>query len=248
MENKMKIKIACLEDEKPQAEALKDKLICWGEKKEHNILVDIFDSAENFLFEMNGREKIPYDLLMLDISMGDMDGFSLAETIRKKDKKIRIIFLTSDPGRVFDGYEVDAWRYLLKPIDEEKINSFMSELAGDIENKGTAYVLMDVKGENVRIDTSELKYIEADGHYTNVVTSAETYSIHSNYNDVCKKFMKQCQILELTECRRGISVNVDKMESIGREKLVLEDGTILPVSRGMYKSVNEAFIKANLKS
>src|SRR5574344_1303052 len=143
MENKMKIKIACLEDEKPQADALKDKLICWGEKKEHNILVDLFDSAENFLFEMNGREKIPYDLLMLDISMGDMDGFSLAETIRKKDKKIRTIFLTSDPGRVFDGYEVDAWRYLLKPIDEEKINSFMSELAGDIENKGTAYVLMD---------------------------------------------------------------------------------------------------------
>ena len=49
----------------------------------------------------------------------------------------------------------------MKHIDEEKINSFMSELAGDIENKGTAYVLMDVKGENVRIDTSELKYIEA---------------------------------------------------------------------------------------
>ena len=57
-------------------------------------------SAEQFLFELDGEELVPYDLLLLDISMIGMDGFTLAKQIRKTDMNIRIVFLTSDPSHV----------------------------------------------------------------------------------------------------------------------------------------------------
>ncbi len=258
----MSIRIACLEDETPQAEALKENLLSFGDENIIKLRVDLYLSAEQFLFELDGKEQVPYDLLLLDISMGEMDGFSLAEKIREKDKSVRLAFLTSDPSRVFDGYEVGAFRYLLKPVTKEKIAEMMAAFLVDRE-EDEAYVLLESGGENVKVLLSAVKYIEADGHYVDVVTDTETLRLHRNYRDVLTQFISAgrktetesaggadgsgAENIAFVECHRGMSVNISRVDSIGKEELCLDDGTRLPVSRGCVKQVNSAFIEANRK-
>ena len=258
----MSIRIACLEDETPQAEALKENLLSFGDENIIKLRVDLYLSAEQFLFELDGKEQVPYDLLLLDISMGEMDGFSLAEKIREKDKSVRLAFLTSDPSRVFDGYEVGAFRYLLKPVTKEKIAEMMAAFLVDQE-EDEAYVLLESGGENVKVLLSAVKYIEADGHYVDVVTDTETLRLHRNYRDVLTQFISAgrktetesaggadgsgAENIAFVECHRGMSVNISRVDSIGKEELCLDDGTRLPVSRGCVKQVNSAFIEANRK-
>ncbi len=258
----MSIRIACLEDETPQAEALKENLLSFGDENNIKLRVDLYLSAEQFLFELDGKEQVPYDLLLLDISMGEMDGFSLAEKIREKDKSVRLAFLTSDPSRVFDGYEVGAFRYLLKPVTKEKIAEMMAAFLVDRE-EDEAYVLLESGGENVKVLLSAVKYIEADGHYVDVVTDTETLRLHRNYRDVLTQFISAgrktetesaggadgsgAENIAFVECHRGMSVNISRVDSIGKEELCLDDGTRLPVSRGCVKQVNSAFIEANRK-
>lgn len=258
----MSIRIACLEDETPQAEALKENLLSFGDENNIKLRVDLYLSAEQFLFELDGKEQVPYDLLLLDISMGEMDGFSLAEKIREKDKSVRLAFLTSDPSRVFDGYEVGAFRYLLKPVTKEKIAEMMVAFLVDRE-EDEAYVLLESGGENVKVLLSAVKYIEADGHYVDVVTDTETLRLHRNYRDVLTQFISAgrktetesaggadgsgAENIAFVECHRGMSVNISRVDSIGKEELCLDDGTRLPVSRGCVKQVNSAFIEANRK-
>lgn len=258
----MSIRIACLEDETPQAEALKENLLSFGDENNIKLRVDLYLSAEQFLFELDGKEQVPYDLLLLDISMGEMDGFSLAEKIREKDKSVRLAFLTSDPSRVFDGYEVGAFRYLLKPVTKEKIAEMMAAFLVDRE-EDEAYVLLESGGENVKVLLSAVKYIEADGHYVDVVTDTEPLRLHRNYRDVLTQFISAGRKTEtesaggadgsgaentaFVECHRGMSVNISRVDSIGKEELCLDDGTRLPVSRGCVKQVNSAFIEANRK-
>lgn len=258
----MSIRIACLEDETPQAEALKENLLSFGDENDIKLRVDLYLSAEQFLFELDGKEQVPYDLLLLDISMGEMDGFSLAEKIREKDKSVRLAFLTSDPSRVFDGYEVGAFRYLLKPVTKEKIAEMMAAFLVDRE-EDEAYVLLESGGENVKVLLSAVKYIEADGHYVDVVTDTETLRLHRNYRDVLTQFISAgrktetesaggadgsgAENIAFVECHRGMSVNISRVDSIGKEELCLDDGTRLPVSRGCVKQVNSAFIEANRK-
>lgn len=258
----MSIRIACLEDETPQAEALKENLLSFGDENNIKLRVDLYLSAEQFLFELDGKEQVPYDLLLLDISMGEMDGFSLAEKIREKDKSVRLAFLTSDPSRVFDGYEVGAFRYLLKPVTKEKIAEMMAAFLVDRE-EDEAYVLLESGGENVKVLLSAVKYIEADGHYVDVVTDTETLRLHRNYRDVLTQFISAgrktetesaggadgsgAENIAFVECHRGMSVNISRVDSIGKEELCLDDGTRFPVSRGCVKQVNSAFIEANRK-
>ncbi len=93
----------------------------------------ILDTLEiNIVSANSGKEALAlllqYDfaLVLLDVQMPDMDGFEVAELMRKskKTRKIPIIFITAistDEGHIFRGYESGAVDYICKPIIEPKI-------------------------------------------------------------------------------------------------------------------------------
>ena len=83
--------------------------------------ISLFTSAEHFLFSY-GREK-DFDILLLDIEMGDMDGVTMAKKLRQENHAIQIIFITGYSDYIAEGYEVAALHYLMKPVREENMGS-----------------------------------------------------------------------------------------------------------------------------
>ena len=80
---------------------------------------------------MNRRSvpgSYPFDLIFLDIDLGGMDGMALARKIRETDSEVPILFLTNHKEYVFEGYEVQAFRYLLKPVTEDTLFPLLEEL------------------------------------------------------------------------------------------------------------------------
>ena len=69
-----------------------------------------------------------FTLYLLDIMMPGLNGMDAAREIRGFDKAADIIFLTSSPGFAYDSYSVKALEYLLKPIDEEKLERAISDV------------------------------------------------------------------------------------------------------------------------
>ena len=106
------IKIAICEDEKEQQELLKsyidqifDGLSVKYELEIYNLGEELLDSYSKDI-----------DILLLDIQMGQINGMDTARKIRELDDKVEIIFITSLIEYVLEGYEVRAYRYLIKPI------------------------------------------------------------------------------------------------------------------------------------
>ena len=118
-------RIAICEDEKAQREYLSKLLDLWQERSGRKAVVSLFTSAEQFMFETEG--KYPYDLFLLDIQMGQMNGVELARKIREKDTEVVIIFLTGIKDYAIEGYEVGAVRYLLKPVKETEFFAIFSK-------------------------------------------------------------------------------------------------------------------------
>lgn len=242
----MNIRIAYCEDEKIQAEYANDLIKQWMSAHQIGCHVDTFDSAEAFLFKLDEQQTLPYDLVLLDIAMSGMDGFSLAEKLRQRDKQVHIVFLTSDPSRVFDGYKINIWRYILKPLDSTKItelfNDFMKELQS---SSARTYVSFEISGENVRMALEDIEYIEVFGHYTTLHGTKETYTLKESFVEVLKK-INEVQADTMMKCHRSVAVNLAKVVRIGRQSCTLESGKELPVSRSMYAGINAAFIHMNL--
>ena len=88
--------------------------------------MEAFSDSAAFLFQYPG--SYPFDLIFLDIDLGGMDGMALARKIRETDSEVPILFLTNHKEYVFEGYEVQAFRYLLKPVTEDTLFPLLEEL------------------------------------------------------------------------------------------------------------------------
>lgn len=61
------------------------------------------------------------DVVFLDIMLGAMNGMELARSIRERDKRVQIVFLTGVQDYVYEGYEIGVVRYLLKPVRRQEL-------------------------------------------------------------------------------------------------------------------------------
>ena len=174
--------ICYCEDESAQAKAFAIKIDQWAKNKNIEVHADLFESAEEYLFK---AEQNYYDVIFLDISMRGQNGMELARQIREKEKDVILVFVTSDASYVFDGYEVGAYRYLMKPVDEEKLCEILDYTRMQKEVEEENYILVKKDSQSVRINLKDIIYIEAQKHYVNLfLISGECVTVKTGFSEL----------------------------------------------------------------
>jgi len=100
------------------------------------------------------------DILILDIQMDGIDGMNTARRIRTFDSKVEIIFMTSYSEFMQEGYEVRAYRYLLKPINFEELKKHLLTCIKEIKLSKHNYIIIKNKSNTYKINSNEITYIE----------------------------------------------------------------------------------------
>ncbi|MBQ9342513.1 MAG: response regulator transcription factor [Lachnospiraceae bacterium] len=235
------MRICCVEDEIAQGELLKKRILSWGEANNVQINIDLYKSANEYLFNAG---KYSYDLIFLDIRMDDINGMELAKKIREGDKNVLLVFVTSERGFVFEGYEVDAYRYIIKPISDEKLNDVLNyAVKNAVRDEGS--IIFRVDNEMIRIMRSDITYIEVKGHYVDIHTSDDLITLKMSFEEALSFLNENNELFIKTH--RSYAVNIDKILKIGRTELTLTNKEVIPVSKSMYEPINKAFINYNLK-
>ena len=112
----------------------------WKEDND-DVVVDLFSDGDSLI---DAHVKNPFDIILLDIVMPLMNGIDTAAQIRKSDKSVKLVFLTSSPEFAIESYSVHANGYLLKPIDKDKLYACLDELYTDI-SEGTKYITVKAR-------------------------------------------------------------------------------------------------------
>ena len=229
------MRLLICDDEKVTCDYLKNLINEYCSKFNKKIDVTIYNSAEELLFETNNT--FPFDLILLDIQMKEMNGIDLARKIREFDKDIPIVFVTGISDYVFEGYEVGAYRYLLKPISDEKLFTILDHFY--VKQDEDKFLVISLKGETIKLNCKDILYIEAMGHYINIRVQDKEYTIKESINN----YFKQINDSKFVFCHRSYIVNISSVEAIKKDEIVLSNGIKLPLSRNYYKAINEEFIK-----
>lgn len=170
--------------------------------------------------------------------MKRMDGMELARRIRKRDPEVRLAFLTGRKEYVFQGYEVQAVRYLLKPLKQEALEALLDLVAEQL-GREKRYLLVSENGEKQKIDMDSILYVESDAHYIRIYTErSHPILIKMNMKELAQRLAGSGFI----QTHRSYLVRLEAIERITKDSCFLSCGTAVPVSRGLYKTVNEAFI------
>ncbi len=230
----MSYRIAICDDNPQDAQFVQSILDCWSAERGAELRVERFPSAESFLFRY--EEDKAWDILLLDIEMGEMDGVTLAKRIRPGNESVQIVFITGFADFVAEGYEVAALHYLIKPVREDKLFAVLDRAAAALQ-KAERMILLNVDGEMVRLPVSAICYVEAFAHSASIMTESKTISIKQSISE-----LEQQLGADFVRCHRSYLVGLKHIARLSKSEVILDSGKCLPISRGAAQQVHKAFI------
>ena len=178
-------RIVICEDDLSQRELLKGFLYKVFEEIQEDLDLIEFESGEEALLEEVILKGI--DIFFLDIQMNGLNGMDVARRIREFDNNVEIIFTTSVLDYVCEGYEVNAYRYMLKPIEYNIFKNNMGKCIENIIKKKNDFLTINDKSKLIKIKFDDILYIE---------TSKRQLIIHTiNGHEIIKMSIRKLEKL-----------------------------------------------------
>jgi len=193
--------------------------------------IDTFSGGSS-LYEAFLKE--PFDLVFLDIEMPGIDGITLAKRLRAISENVHIVFLTSHIEYALEGYEVNALRYLVKPVDMNKLGEVLKYVQDKKNN--SRQIMIREEGEDIVIDISDIIYMESMDKNVRIVTSKREYVTRYNISDY-EEELKNSGFLRI---HRGYLISLSKVKKIVKNDVVMDGDISLPVSRSNLKTLKDA--------
>lgn len=229
----MRYKIAICDDCDVDRQYILNMVTLWGERSGHIVHIDAFSSAENFLFHY--AEESDYDILLLDIEMGEMDGVTMAKKLRKENDTVQIVFITGYSDYILEGYEVAALHYLMKPVKTEKLCAVLDRAAQKLA-KNEKVLNFEVAGEMIRVPIYQIRYADVFGNYVTIHASSDV-TVKMTLSELEKQLDER-----FYRAGRSCIVNLSQISRVTKAEIKLSDGTAIPLPRGAYDGMNRAII------
>lgn len=230
----MAYRVAIVDDSTTDAEFVQGILNSWANQRQADIRAELFPSAESFLFRY--AEDKEWDILLLDIEMGAMDGISLAKRIRQDNESVQMVFITGFADYISEGYEVSALHYLMKPVKWDKLFAVLDRAAAALQ-KTERVILLPVGGEMLRLAVGQVQYVEAFSHTAAIVTETGTIQVKMPISEIEKLLGAG-----FVRCHRSYLAGLKYISRLSKTEVILDSSKVLPLSRSAAPLVHQAFV------
>lgn len=232
------MKVAICDDDKYTTSKIESDILQIAAEKKWDFDVDVFFDGEELVEYITAGNE--YDLIYLDIEMNQKDGIKAARELREQSNDSIIIYVTSHESFAKDAFEVDAFRFLTKPIDYDKFKKYLEEAVKKIE-KTSGYFYYKYKKASYRIPISEIQYFQSDKRITYIFTNENEYKCYDRLNDIEKRLCSCGNCFYRTH--QSFLVNPEYVRKHKYDSIELMDGTVLTISEQRRKKVSELFCK-----
>lgn len=228
----MDYRIAICDDKQEDREYVQQLTARWAQQRGNQVEMTEFCSAEQFLFSCPQPD---FDLLLLDIEMGEMDGVSLAKQVRRTNELMQIVFITGYSDYITEGYEVAALHYLMKPVKEEKLFVVLDRAVERL-HKNTKVLTLETSEEMVRVPLYQVSALEVQRNYV-TVHARQDYTVKKSLSELMEQLDER-----FFRVGRSAVVNLNDISRVTRSDIYLTDGRSIPLPRGAYDKLNRAII------
>lgn len=227
--------IAILEDDKDFAQYLYEQLQRWAASGCHGIEVEICSNTEALrrCLEMNPS----VDAVFFDIILGDTaQGFDVARELYARGSDISIVFVTSSPDYVYEGYKVEALRYMRKPIDENALADCLDTIARKISMRDSGTLVVQTRSDEFHFAFHDIYYVESRRNHCDLHIMDEIYDIPWSM----KHFETELPA-QFIRIQRSFIVNIEHVVALRSNEAVLRNGERLSIGRKYLEEVRWTF-------
>lgn len=231
------IQIALCDDSSYMRKVTKKILVNYSVQKNIELKIHEYETGEQLLEAEQSGEKL-HDLIFIDYEFEEKgeNGLEIIKKFRKFQKKPKVIFLSSYPQVVFQSFEVDAFRFLVKPLEKEKLYKAMDDFLELIADDRILKIRID--GENCLYKEENLIYIEGCGK------KCILYFADDRKEVLCNETLSSVEERlsdYFIRCHKSFLANMEHIDSYNRTELTMDTGDKILISRTRYKKFIEAF-------
>lgn len=229
--------IAIVDDEQNIIDSLKDMIEEYAKSHNIELSVESFLSGENFLTQ----DHISFSVIFLDIDMPVINGLNVAKKIRETNSSSIIIFCTNFEQYAINGYEVDAFGFLVKPVNEFAITKLLNRTFAKLGTCCTKKITVKTITGNEVFDISKIVFVEVQKHilYYYVYRNGKMDAIRSrgSMHEVVKSINSE----QFVRCSVCYLVNLQFVLSIKNNFVNVPEHS-LAISRNYKKPFLNAFM------
>lgn len=199
--------------------------------------VECFSSSDALLDSYKAGER--YDVLFLDIVMSPLNGIEIAKSIREYDQSVILVYFTAYLEYAPAGYEVNAFRYLLKPVTQDDIFRVIRDIRAKLKN---ATLLIKTPECELLLHVQDLQHIEADNKHSVLHYKGDIITLRRGLNEL-EALLPANAFFRI---HRKYIVNLARVREFDEAHVTLDSGRTFPVSRRNIKEFRLA-VKAYIE-
>ncbi len=191
----------------------------------------------------SGRELLQssetFDIIFLDIIMDGLDGMRTARLVREKAFDKLLVFISASRDYVFDAYDVEAFQYLLKPVEDKKLKSVLRKAVRKTEERSQVFIIVSRERQKQKLFLDDIYYFEIRGR---MIDAHGRGGIFSYYEQI-GLLERELQGKGFVRCHKSYLVNLKYVDVYNRQELVLDNGERIAIAKRRYEAFCEAILK-----
>lgn len=230
------IDIVMCDDNSDDISHLSALLTAYMSSKDVPYHLNVYQNGEDLLVALN-KAKSGHKIVLLDMMMNEINGLSVAKQFQGLAIPINLIYVSSNLEMALHGYEVNALRYLAKPVCYPIFEEAMDRALERLETQMNID-LPTTNGEE-QVAISDILYIEPSNRRSKVICHDRSIELSITFIQA----IEQMKSLPFVQTHRTALVHLAKIQSIQNDKVILKNGVALPVSRYRLQELRSVFLE-----
>ena len=226
------MRVAICDDDRESRARLRSLI----KQQEPDCEVACFDTGKRLL-----EARQHFDILLLDIQMEDMSWIEVARVLRINRERTIVIFVTALTEYAAEAFEVEAFNYLLKPLEPERFCRVFEDACREVkrlESAGGGQLFFQTKTRSFVVQKDEILYVESLRRKVEIHTQRENIIVYATMKGLAERLGE-----EFFRCHRGYLVNLAYVAEYGTGTIQLQNGETVYLAREKYTEFVKAYTR-----
>ena len=185
-----------------------------------------------------------FDVVFLDIIMRDLDGMKTAQILREKASDKILIFVSSSREYVFEAYDVEAFQYLLKPVDDRKLKNVLQKAIVKTQSRSQEFIIVSRERQKKKLFLDDIYYFEIKGRIVDAHGPEGIFTYYEQIGELENKIRDK----GFFRCHKSYLINLKYVDGYSRKEVVLENGEKIVIAKRRYDEFVQEMLKVMRKN
>lgn len=180
-----------------------------------------------------------FDIVFLDIKMPEISGMELAKQMRENGHESIIVFVTSAEEYVYESFDVEAFNFLIKPVNEEKLKNVLRKAVVKVTAcNNEDFLIISSEHQIKKILLKDILYIESVGRTVKIHCSSGILETYKQIGDLEQTLSDK----HFFRCHKSFLLNLEYVSRFDKAEIVMENGDTVFLARKRAKIFQNEFI------